>query len=69
MTENDQKFDDISKPEEKKVQNRNRGGGLQSAIRVISCLPCFPKYEPKPDTPNIDQVNSFFIIKKHFFIF
>ena len=34
------------------------GGGLQNVIKAMSCLPCFPKYEPKPDTPNIDSLRS-----------
>lgn len=66
MTDNEKNFDDISKPNEKKLQSRDKSG-LQTAIRVVSCLPCFPKYEPRPDTPNIDQViiyKTYFFLKK-----
>lgn len=51
MAENNENFDDISKKKDK-----SQKGGFQRALRVISVFPCFPKYEPKPDTPNIDQV-------------
>ncbi|CAF0765942.1 unnamed protein product [Brachionus calyciflorus] len=55
MAENNETFDDISQNPRK---NRENKSGLQTAIRVLSILPCFPKYEPKPETPNIDQLKA-----------
>lgn len=67
MSRNDQQdgFDDITIDNNKNNNNEDQqsgkkkdsqGNGLQGVIRVLSILPCFPKYEPKPDTPNIDKV-------------
>ena len=57
QSQKNNEFDDISK------SNNNDNGvssgrGLQALIRAISCLPCFPSSEPKPDTPNLNQVNT-----------
>lgn len=41
-----------------KNAKNDASGGLQNVIKAISCLPCFPKYTPKPDTPNIDKLKD-----------
>lgn len=56
-------FDNIQNIDEPKSNNdgdaeRKKSDGLQKVIKTITCLPCFPKYEPKPDTPNIDQLKQ-----------
>lgn len=38
------------------AQQTTEMDGLQKAIKAISCLPCFPKYVAKPDTPNLDKL-------------
>lgn len=38
------------------AQQKTEMDGLQKAIKAISCLPCFPKYVPKPETPNLDKL-------------
>lgn len=40
-------------------EQQQERSGLQNVIRVISILPCFPSYQPKPPTPNFDQVMRF----------
>ncbi len=50
---NQQEFSNIENESKKKNPNEN---GLQGIIRILSILPCLPKSEPMPDTPNIDNV-------------
>ena len=54
---NIQEFDNINEHQKKPdKQSTSDSNGFQSLIRIISILPCFPKSEPVPDTPHIDQV-------------
>ena len=67
MTEEGVEFDNIDNvdnarranvevPEDEKnnKQLKRSGDGL---FRFLSILPCVPAYQPKPETPNIDEVN------------
>lgn len=50
------------------ASNEERGSsGLQNVIRVISILPCFPSYQPRPNTPNFDQVSLFKLYYQYIF--
>lgn len=67
MADQAKEFDDINMrrngeqdEERPPARSNSSGGGLQNALRVLSVLPCFPSYQPKPDTPNIEQVDSNF---------
>lgn len=72
MSEPQQQFDDINNaPAESETKVKSKANtneendGLQTLIRIISCLPCFPKYTEKPETPNMDEVSTlFFLLKK-----
>jgi hypothetical protein len=44
--------------EDNPVQKKDQMDNLQKVIKTVSCLPCCPDYEPKADTPNIDQVSK-----------
>ena len=47
-------FDNIGKSQ-RTERRENENNGL---VKFISNLPCLPGAQPKPDTPNIDKVNS-----------
>ena len=53
---NIQEFDNINDEKKPDKRSQSDSNGLQNLIRIISFLPCFPKSEPVPQTPHIDQV-------------
>jgi hypothetical protein len=59
MTENQVEFDNINNPPSTTTAPANSAdnGGLQGLIKFLSCLPCFPAYVEKPETPNINEVS------------
>jgi hypothetical protein len=57
MTENQVEFDNINNAPTNTPANSADNGGLQGLIKFLSCLPCFPAYVEKPETPNINEVS------------
>ena len=60
MTENQVEFSNVEDNPKASASRSNQNDSLQGLIRVLSCLPCFPKYVEKPETPNINEVTVFF---------
>lgn len=49
-------------------QNQVQTREVNPLVRFVSILPCMPKVEPKPPTPNIDEVFSIkYLILFYFF--
>jgi len=60
MSEEQPQFDDIEQKAQARESRAAESGPLAVVGTILSCLPCVPKMEPHPDTPNIDQIRAVF---------
>ena len=59
MAETQENFSDLRANEPAPTdtqQNQVQTREVSPLVRFVSILPCIPKAEPKPATPNIDEV-------------